>query len=184
LALVGLLGMGAAAARAEDTPPAGPAAPSTEAEVTIPWVKNWGEAQAQAKKENKDLLINFTGSDWCGWCIRLESEVFSHAAFLEQATKQFVFVFLDFPNDPALKAAVVDAALNEKLKTTYDVRGFPSILLTTAEGLPYGRTGYQEGGPEAYLTHLAGAARAGEKIKALIARARPTWPPSSPASRP
>ena len=172
MALLGLLGVGAAAACAEDTAPATPAAPTTEVEVAIPWVRNWGEAQAQAKKEHKDLLINFTGSDWCGWCIRLESEVFAQAAFLEQATKDFVFVFLDFPNAPELKAAVVDAALNETLKATYEVKGFPSILLTTAEGLPYGRTGYQEGGPEGYLTHLAELRAAGAKIKALIAKGK------------
>jgi len=172
LALLGLLGGGAAAACAEDTAPVAPAAPTTEAEVVIPWVRNWGDAQAQAKKDNKDLLINFTGSDWCGWCTRLESEVFAQAAFLEKATKDFVFVFLDFPQAAELKAAVVDAALNEKLKATYEVKGFPSILLTTAEGLPYGRTGYQEGGPEGYLTHLAELRAAGAKIKALIAKGK------------
>lgn len=172
LTLVGVLGVGAAAVRAEDTPPAGPAAPSTEAEVAVPWVKNWGEAQAQAAKEHKDLLINFTGSDWCGWCKRLESEVFAQAAFLEKATKEFVFVFLDFPRDEALKAAVVDAALNDKLNSTYEVKGFPTIILATAEGLPYGRTGYQEGGPEAYLTHMAELRATGEKIKALIAKGK------------
>ena len=169
LALVGVLGVGAACA--DDTTPG--AAPGISApEAVIPWVKDWAAAQAQARKDKKDLLINFTGSDWCGWCKRLESEVFAQASFLEQATKQFVFVFLDFPHAPELKKQVVDAALNDKLNETYGVQGFPTIILATAEGLPYGRTGYQEGGPEGYLTHLAQLRTGGDKIKALIAKGK------------
>ena len=171
LALVGLLGAGALPARAEDpAPPAPPAAPAEE--VKIPWVKNWNDALAQAKRDKKDLLIDFTGSDWCGWCKRLEGEVFEHAEFLEKATKDFVFVFLDFPRGEALKKEVVDPELNQKLNKAYGVEGFPTIILANADGLPYARTGYQEGGPEGYLTHLAELRTAGEKIKGLIARGK------------
>ena len=161
-----LVGLGAPLARAED--PA-PAAPAPAAEVKIPWVRNWADAKAQAKKEGKDLLIDFTGSDWCGWCIKLEEEVFHHEEFLKDATKQFVFVFLDFPNSEELKKEVVDKDLNEKLKDAYNVQGFPSIILTNHEGLPYAKTGYQEGGPAAYLTHLADLRGKGDKVKGLLA---------------
>jgi thiol:disulfide interchange protein len=61
------------------------------------WVTDWEAAKAQAKKEGKDLLVDFTGSDWCGWCIKLHEEVFSHAEFSGPATELFVFVELDFP---------------------------------------------------------------------------------------
>lgn len=128
-------------------------AEATEA-VEIPWVMDFSKAQAQAKAEGKDLLINFTGSDWCGWCTKLEGEVFHHKEFLDVALKNYVMVFLDFPRAEELKAKVVDAKLNEKLQGEYGVGGFPSIILTNAKGEPYGKTGYQAGGPEGYLKHL------------------------------
>lgn len=169
LALAGLLGSAAQPARAED-PAAEPGAAAAEPE--IPWVKDWAKAVAQAKAEGKDLLIDFTGSDWCGWCVKLEGEVFSEAKFLEQATKQFVFVFLDFPRGAEPKKAVVDPAMNEKLKEAYGVQGFPTIILANAEGLPYARTGYQDGGPEPYLAHLAELRTKGVAIKALAAKGK------------
>jgi thiol-disulfide isomerase/thioredoxin len=142
------------------------------AEVNIPWVRDWNAALAEAKKDGKDLLIDFTGSDWCGWCKRLDAEVFGQAAFLEKATKQFVMVFLDFPRDPELKKAVVDAKLNERLNKEFGVQGFPTIVLATAEGLPYARTGYRDGGPEGYLTHLDELRASGDKVKALVAKGK------------
>src|SRR5262245_57817991 len=158
---------------AEPPAPAAPAAPATPAaEVKIPWVKVWADAKAQAKKENKDLLIDFTGSDWCGWCVRLEQEVFSQAKFLEAATKSFVFVYLDFPHGPDKKKEVVDPALNESLRDGFHVSGFPTIILANAEGQPYARTGYQEGGPEGYITHLDGLKGNRAKVAALLAKGK------------
>lgn len=165
LAAAGLLGGTSLSARAED-----PAVEAPEAE--IPWVKDWAKATAQAKAEGKDLLIDFTGSDWCGWCVKLEGEVFAHAAFLEKATKDFIFVFLDFPRGAEPKKDVVDPAMNEKLKDAYGVQGFPTIILANAEGLPYARTGYQEGGPEGYLTHLSELRSKGAPIKTLAAKGK------------
>jgi thiol-disulfide isomerase/thioredoxin len=165
LAALGLLLSAGAPARAEDP------APAAE-EVPIPWVKNWTDAKAQAKREKKDLLIDFTGSDWCGWCKKLEADVFSHAAFLDVATKQYVFVFLDFPHDPELKKQVVDPALNTKLNEGFRVRGFPTIVLATADGNPYARTGYQEGGPAGYLKHLEELRANREKIETMLAKGK------------
>lgn len=153
------------AARAEDPEPA-------VAEAKIPWVRDWNAAKAEAKRDGKDLLIDFTGSDWCGWCKRLDAEVFGQAAFLEKATKQFVMVFLDFPRNAELKRAVVDPKLNEQLNQEFGVEGFPTIVLATAEGMPYARTGYREGGPEGYLTHLGELRASGEKVKGLLAKGK------------
>ncbi len=163
------LGLGAASARAED--PA-PGAPASAAEVAVPWVRNWEAAKAQAVKEGKDLLIDFTGSDWCGWCVKLESEVFSQAAFLEKATQQFVFVFLDYPHGAEKQKEVVDKELNERLAEEYAVQGFPTIVLADAKGLPYAKTGYEPGGPEGYLQHLAELRVKGDKVKGLLAKGK------------
>lgn len=116
------------------------------------WMTDFEAAKAKAAKEKKDLLIDFTGSDWCGWCIKLKNEVFDLDAFKNEAPKGFVLVELDFPRNKELPETLKEQ--NKKLSETYEIQGFPTILLTDAEGKPYGRTGYQEGGPEAYLKHL------------------------------
>ncbi|MGA1202639.1 MAG: thioredoxin family protein [Planctomycetota bacterium] len=146
-------------------------AQETEAteEVSIPWMVDVAKAKAQAKAEKKDLLINFTGSDWCIWCKRLEGEVFKHTPFLDYAGKNFVLLYLDFPNAEEARAKVVDPELNQRLAMEYGVAGYPSIILATHEGNPYGRTGYQPGGPESYVEHLRGIRTMAEPIRNLIA---------------
>ena len=140
-----------------------------EEAVEVPWVVDIDEAIKQAKAEGKDLFINFTGSDWCGWCHKLEGEVFGHAEFVDAASKDFVFLFLDFPKAQELKDKVVDAERNEEWKTNFGVAGFPTIILATADGHPYARSGYQEGGPAPYLELLTELKAGGEKVKKLIA---------------
>ena len=172
LLLVPALGLLAPRAQAEDEDEADTAteeeAPA-EAEAHLAWVMDVAAAKKQAAAENKDLFINFTGSDWCGWCKKLDAEVFEHASFVDAASKDYVFLFLDFPNAPELKAKVVDAKLNQKLNEDYAVGGFPTIILATADGTPYARTGYQAGGPESYLEHLAGFKSQREAIAKLVA---------------
>jgi len=118
------------------------------------WMHDFEAAKAKAAKENKDLLIDFTGSDWCSWCIKLNKEVFIHDSFKEGVADKYVLVELDYPND---KSILDEKTIkqNEELQKVYPVQGFPTILLADAQGRPYGQTGYQKGGPEAYLTHLS-----------------------------
>jgi len=119
--------------------------------------EGWGEdmpkAMAQAEKEGKDLLIDFTGSDWCGWCIKLDKEVFTQEPFKTEGPKKFVLVKLDFPRKKKLPEKVVKQ--NNEWKNKLGVSGFPTIYLTDAKGRPYAKTGYQRGGAEAYVKHLA-----------------------------
>jgi thioredoxin-related protein len=124
----------------------------TSARAGGDWIENFEEAKAKAAKEGKDLLIDFTGSDWCGWCIKLKEEVFDKDAFLKEAKKNYIFVELDFPRGKAQSPEI--KAQNEKLQGQFAIQGFPTIVLTDAKGLPYAKTGYQPGGPEAYLKHL------------------------------
>lgn len=117
------------------------------------WTSDFEAAKAQAAKQGKDLLIDFTGSDWCGWCIKLKKEVFVHDAFKDGVKDKFVLVELDFPRDKS-KISEETQAQNKKLGEKYAVRGYPTIMLTDAQGRPYAKTGYRAGGPEAYVTHL------------------------------
>lgn len=119
------------------------------------WIADYDVAVKQAREQGKNLLVDFTGSDWCGWCIKLHEEVFSFESWSSAATKDYILVSLDFPNSQEAKDRVPNPERNEELKNMWGVTGFPTILLMTPDGDIFGRTGYAAGGPEAYLTHMA-----------------------------
>lgn len=116
------------------------------------WVTDMEAAKAQASKEKKDLLLDFTGSDWCGWCIKLNEEVFSKDPFKEGTKDKFVLVELDFPHKKELDAKLKEQ--NKALQEQMKVQGFPTIMLCDATGKPYAKTGYAPGGPEKYVESL------------------------------
>lgn len=122
------------------------------ASAEIKWFTDLEEAKKAAQAEKKLLLVDFTGSDWCGWCIRLKKEVFDQKEF-EAAAKDFVLVELDFPQKKKLPPE--QQAKNDALAKKYDIQGFPTVLLMDAQGEVFAQTGYQEGGPAAYLKMLA-----------------------------
>ena len=99
------------------------------------------------------MLIDFTGSDWCAWCIKLKQEVFDQPEFEAAAKDKFVLVELDYPKDKTRLTEAV-AKQNEALLKRYPIKGYPSILLCDGEGRPFAVTAYQEGGPAKYLPHL------------------------------
>ncbi len=116
------------------------------------WETSFEKAKATAQAEKKDILMNFTGSDWCGWCIRLGNEVFQHEKFAAYAAKNLVLLELDFPRGFELDESLQEQ--NNALQAKYGVEGFPSILLLDSQGRAYAQTGYQPGGPLAYSEHL------------------------------
>ena len=119
------------------------------------WMSDFEAAKKKAAAEKRDLLVDFTGSDWCGWCIKLNEEVFQHDPFKKGIADKFILVELDYPRDKS-KLSEETIKQNEKLQDTYKVKGFPTILLMDAKGRPYAQTGYQKGGPENYVSHLDG----------------------------
>ena len=133
------------------------------------WTDNFEQAKAQAKKEGKDLLLDFTGSDWCPWCIKLRTEVFDTEKFKAEAPKKFVLVELDFPNEKKLSEATQKQ--NNDLQQKYNIPGFPTILLMDAEGRVYAKTGYQQGGEVKYLEHLAELQKFKDERNVLLAAA-------------
>lgn len=116
------------------------------------WTDDYEAARTEAASSDKDLLLDFTGSDWCGWCIKLREEVFDTEAFKAAAPDDFVMVELDFPNNVPQSDEV--KAQNAQLGEKFNVQGYPTIILADATGKPYAQTGYQAGGPESYLAHL------------------------------
>lgn len=147
------------------------------------WSHDFDASAKKAASENKDMLVDFTGSDWCGWCIKLNEEVFSHDEFRKGVKDGYVLVELDYPKDKS-KLSEETIAQNEKLQAKYSVTGFPTILLMDGEGRPFAKTGYQPGGPASYVDHLkelsevrevrdkafaeAGKAEGVEKAKLLV----------------
>ncbi|PXA03741.1 thioredoxin family protein [Coraliomargarita sinensis] len=118
------------------------------------WITDFDAAKAKAKADGKPMLLNFTGSDWCGWCIKLDKEVFSKAAFQTYASENLVLVELDFPRNK--EQSEETKAQNEALAKKYGIRGFPTILVLDSEGKLIEKTGYRRGGAEKYVEHLSG----------------------------
>lgn len=116
------------------------------------WLTSFSDAQTAANKEHKLLLLDFTGSDWCPPCIKLEQEVFSKPQFSDYAKTNLVLVKLDFPagRQPAsLRAA------NEALGHKFDVSGFPTVLVLKPDGkVIWKHEGFLEGGPTAMVAKL------------------------------
>lgn len=123
-----------------------------QADEAIVWLTDWEKAKQTAAAQNKDLLIDFAGSDWCGWCKKLDAEVFKKPEFAP-AADDFVFVLVDFPNDKSRQSAELQQQ-NEQLAKEFEVKYFPTVYLAGADGKPYAKTGYVDGGPKAYLEHL------------------------------
>ena len=124
------------------------------------WLTDFEKAKAQAEAENKYMLVDFSGSDWCGWCIKLDREVFSQDAFKVYAGKNLVLMLADFPSGKSQSAEVKEQ--NRKLAEQYGIRGYPTVILLSPEGKIAGRTGYQRGGPEAYVEHIKALIKAYE----------------------
>lgn len=119
------------------------------------WIDNFEQAKAEAKKENKLILADFTGSDWCGWCIKLDEEVFSKKEFKDYVKDKFVLLELDFPRQKKIPAAIKEQ--NDKLAKEYGVRGFPTVLVLDADGKVVEQLGYMPGGPSAFIKALEAA---------------------------
>ena len=116
------------------------------------WLTDLPQAQAQAKTEKKLVMLDFTGSDWCGWCIKLHKEVFSTPEFAEYAKKNLVLVEVDFPNKK--KQTTELKAANQALQQKYKVQGYPTIIVLDGEGKKVGQLGYMPGGPKAFTAAL------------------------------
>ncbi len=141
--------------------------PEDKWENGVLWHTNFEASRKCAEEENKPLFVLFTGSDWCGWCKKLEGEALSSESFAEKTKDEFVFVKLDFPRDlPQSDALKVQ---NSKLKDEYGVRGFPTVMLFDSELRKIAQTGYQPGGGESYAEHLLKLTSEHNELKSKMA---------------
>jgi thioredoxin-related protein len=117
------------------------------------WQTDYKKAQEEAKASHKLLFVDFTGSDWCGYCIRLDKEILSKPQFKDYASKNLVLLEIDFPR----RKPQVDAVKkqNEELAQQYQIEGFPTIVVLNGEGKKVWRyDGYFTNGPDAFIAEL------------------------------
>jgi protein disulfide-isomerase len=113
------------------------------------------KAEALAKSQNKIVLMDFTGSDWCPWCIKFDKEVLNTPEFQDYAAKNVVLVELDYPNKTVQSDDLKKA--NAALRDQYKIEGFPTLVVLDKDGKEIGRqVGYSEGGPKAFIAKLDG----------------------------
>ena len=118
----------------------------------VKWLDNFEKAKAEAKAQKLPILADFTGSDWCPWCMKLDEEVFSKKEFTDYASKSLILLKVDFPETIKLQPGVVKQ--NKNLAETFDVDAFPTVLMLDSDGKLLGRTGYKDGGAVKYVEHL------------------------------
>jgi thioredoxin-related protein len=125
---------------------------SITASAESSWVTDYKKAQEDAKAGKKLMLLEFTGSDWCGWCMKLDKEVFSTPEFQNYASRNLILVKLDFPRRRPQTEALKKQ--NEQLAQKYGIQGFPTIIVLNGQGEKVGEFGYMEGGPSPFLAKL------------------------------
>ena len=107
----------------------------------------------QARSDNKLVLLDFTGSDWCPWCIKFDQDVLSTDRFAGYAASKLELVKLDFPRSTPQSDDLKRA--NDALAKQFNVDGFPTYVLLNSDGRELGRqVGYREGGPDAFIAEL------------------------------
>ncbi len=117
------------------------------------WLHDWNKAQEEAKANHKLLFLNFTGSDWCGWCIKFDKDVLSQPQFKNFAHDNLVLVELDFPRRKSQPTE--EKKQNVQLAQQYEVLGFPTIVVLNSSGQKVWQfDGYFPGGPEAFIAQL------------------------------
>lgn len=136
------------------------------------WITDFEKAKTQAAEENKSILLEFTGSDWCPPCKQMAANFFSKKDWVDQASKDFILVELDFPNN---KEGMSDElqAQNETLSEQYGISGFPTIVLTDSEGSPYSmKVGGFNGSIDEHIGMLRDEKNNGAKFQTSMAAAK------------
>ena len=123
---------------------------------TAYWYTDYSEATKVAVAENKPILVLFTGSDWCSWCIRLQREVFSRDTFVNWSKEKVILVEIDFPRYKQQPDSVVQQ--NQLLQQQFNIQGYPTVWFVSATLIddvtiiePIGQSGYIPGGPQSWI---------------------------------
>lgn len=127
-------------------------ATSAGAKTALVWSDDLAAVKKLAEESGRPVLLNFTGSDWCGWCHRLESEVFSQPVFQDFATEQLLLVVVDFPRNKVIAPELKRG--NQALAARYGVNSYPTLILIDHSGAVMGRSSYTYGGAKTFVRML------------------------------
>ena len=137
-----------------------PAAVSPPAQIPEPfdpdaklkWSTDYDGSLDRAKLEHKHVLLFFTGSDWCGWCKKLNREILTTGEFIQYAQDKLILVELDYPRQKPQSYEV--KVQNKMLESRYSITGFPTVVILDYTGKAVARLGYQAGGPEPFIGRI------------------------------
>ena len=116
------------------------------------WTTSVKEAVIASKKTGRPIVADFTGSDWCGWCVRLNREVFDQGDFKKWAQRNVILLELDYPKRKEQSASL--KRQNQLMRQRYRVSGYPTILILGADGKLLQKTGYKAGGPKVWVGNI------------------------------
>jgi protein disulfide-isomerase len=146
---------------------------TSQAQEKQTWYKDINKAIEASRQEQKPLFLFFTGSDWCGWCMRLQNEVFKTPEFTPWAKEHAILVELDYPRNTPQPDEI--KAQNNQLQQMFKVQGYPTVWFvkpTVKEDgkinlEQLGSTGYLAGGPSVWIKS------ANEILKNFVADPKP-----------
>lgn len=119
------------------------------------WQTNFTKAKEIASRENKQIILVFQGSDWCGPCIKLSKEIWSAEAFTAYAEEHYVMLKADFPKKKVNALDAKQQEENNKLAEIYNKNGiFPFVVVLNQRGQVLGTTGYKHISPKEYIALL------------------------------
>lgn len=126
-----------------------------QAQTEVNWLVKMDEAKTLATDQERPILISFSGSDWCGNCMRLGKELFETEDFLEYANENLVLLNLDFPAKKANKLSEELSVQNDKFAEIYNKQGvFPLTIVVNAEGELMGKVKYPSSSVQGYLDSI------------------------------
>jgi thioredoxin-related protein len=131
----------------------------------IKWLDDFGKAKELAAESKRPILMLFSGSDWCPWCIKLEEEVLSVKEVKDFIGANTVPMLVDYPREKRLQPGV--ARQNEKLGAMYnEERGLPSVFLVDKDGKKLGQVDfYEDFTPKGFMAALKEALEKGKSVK-------------------
>jgi thioredoxin-related protein len=116
------------------------------------WKYNFEEAKKTAQKENKNIIVIFSGSDWCAPCIKLDKNIWQSEEFKKESAENWVLVRANFPRKKANQLSEEQTALNRELAEKYNKEGsFPLVVVLTPTGKVLGKMGFKNVSPEEYI---------------------------------
>jgi len=120
--------------------------------ISQDWNYNFEEAKKLAAEQNKNIVIVFSGSDWCAPCIKLDKNIWQSEAFKKEAGDNWIIVKADFPRKRANTLSKEQTEHNRKLAEKFNLEGsFPLVVVLDKTGKVLGKMGFKNVSPEEYI---------------------------------